>query len=117
MYRSIVGSVVECSPATRAARVRFPDDANFFFLFLAFHRGYMRQCYHAECDNWRQELATEERYKFMAATAQSLVLSVAEMSMEGHENSCIKQTVQHIVKKAQMIKKTGMFPMSNLHKL
>ena len=27
---SIVGSVVECSPATRAARVRFPDDANIF---------------------------------------------------------------------------------------
>jgi hypothetical protein len=26
-YLSIVGSVVECSPATRAARVRFPDDA------------------------------------------------------------------------------------------
>ena len=32
---SIVGSVVECSPATRAARVRFPDDALFFsFGFL-----------------------------------------------------------------------------------
>ena len=30
-YRSIVGSVVECSPATRAARVRFPDDAVLFF--------------------------------------------------------------------------------------
>ena len=28
---SIVGSVVECSPATRAARVRFPDDAITFF--------------------------------------------------------------------------------------
>ena len=28
---SIVGSVVECSPATRAARVRFPDDATFCF--------------------------------------------------------------------------------------
>jgi hypothetical protein len=27
----IVGSVVECSPATRAARVRFPDDAVFFY--------------------------------------------------------------------------------------
>ena len=27
---SIVGSVVECSPATRAARVRFPDDAVHF---------------------------------------------------------------------------------------
>ena len=31
---SIGGSVVECSPATRAARVRFPDDANIFFHFL-----------------------------------------------------------------------------------
>jgi hypothetical protein len=27
---SIGGSVVECSPATRAARVRFPADADFF---------------------------------------------------------------------------------------
>jgi hypothetical protein len=31
LYQSIVGSVVECSPATRAARVRFPDDANITF--------------------------------------------------------------------------------------
>ena len=30
MIISIVGSVVECSPATRAARVRFPDDARLF---------------------------------------------------------------------------------------
>ena len=30
-HPSIVGSVVECSPATRAARVRFPDDAKCFF--------------------------------------------------------------------------------------
>jgi hypothetical protein len=29
----IVGSVVECSPATRAARVRFPDDAKFLKFF------------------------------------------------------------------------------------
>ena len=29
---SIVGSVVECSPATRAARVRFPDDASTFLV-------------------------------------------------------------------------------------
>ena len=34
LYVSIVGSVVECSPATRAARVRFPDDAVSFFLLL-----------------------------------------------------------------------------------
>ena len=33
---SIVGSVVECSPATRAARVRFPDDAVHFWLFFIF---------------------------------------------------------------------------------
>ena len=31
---SIVGSVVECSPATRAARVRFPDDADNFLVVL-----------------------------------------------------------------------------------
>ena len=29
---SIGGSVVECSPATRAARVRFPADAGYCFL-------------------------------------------------------------------------------------
>ena len=34
----IVGSVVECSPATRAARVRFPDDATFLW------------CFHVKCD-------------------------------------------------------------------
>ena len=35
--QSIVGSVVECSPATRAARVRFPDVASFnIFNFLNF---------------------------------------------------------------------------------
>ena len=33
---SIVGSVVECSPATRAARVRFQDDATIVF-FIATH--------------------------------------------------------------------------------
>ena len=32
IYLSIVGSLVECSPATRAARVRFPDDAKSFIL-------------------------------------------------------------------------------------
>ena len=31
LHQSIVGSVVECSPATRAARVRFPDDADMSF--------------------------------------------------------------------------------------
>ena len=30
----IVGSVVECSPATRAARVRFPDDAIFLVTII-----------------------------------------------------------------------------------
>ncbi|KRX21824.1 hypothetical protein T07_1336 [Trichinella nelsoni] len=29
-HNSVGGSVVECSPATRATRVRFPADANFY---------------------------------------------------------------------------------------
>ncbi|GIY48922.1 hypothetical protein CEXT_44831 [Caerostris extrusa] len=33
LRRSIGGSVVECSPATRAARVRFPADARFLSFF------------------------------------------------------------------------------------
>ena len=36
-YPSIVGSVVECSPATRAARVRFPDDAISFWVHSKFY--------------------------------------------------------------------------------
>ena len=34
---SIVGSVVECSPATRAAWVRFPDDAVICFELVCFY--------------------------------------------------------------------------------
>ena len=34
-HLSIVGSVVECSPATRAARVRFPDDAKSFCFLIS----------------------------------------------------------------------------------
>ena len=60
----------------------------------------MRKCYHRDCDHWNQNIATTERYKFMTAIAQSLIFSVAEMAMEGHENNCIKKTVQHIIKKA-----------------
>ena len=37
-HPSIVGSVVECSPATRAARVRFPDDANPLFIIFYFQK-------------------------------------------------------------------------------
>ena len=36
MY-SIGGSVVECSPATRAARVRFPADAHLFASMFLLH--------------------------------------------------------------------------------
>ena len=34
-FVGIGGSVVECSPATRAARVRFPADAMIFWFTLA----------------------------------------------------------------------------------
>ena len=36
LYVSIGGSVVECSPATRAARVRFPADAHFCQFYVSF---------------------------------------------------------------------------------
>ncbi len=63
----------------------------------------MKQCYHTECDSWSQDLATKDKYKFMASTVQSLVLTIAEMSMEGHESSCILDTVQHIIKQASSV--------------
>ena len=45
-HMSIVGSVVECSPATRAARVRFPDDATSFFppLDIYFFADHKERC-------------------------------------------------------------------------
>ena len=45
-YVSIVGSVVECSPATRAARVRFPDDATSFYppLDIYFFTDHKERC-------------------------------------------------------------------------
>ena len=39
---SIGGSVVECSPATRAARVRFPADAD-AFIYLSDYPLYFRR--------------------------------------------------------------------------
>ena len=47
-YMSNVGSVVECSPATRAARVRFPDVAIYIFL-LHFHNSLVLNLLHFEC--------------------------------------------------------------------
>lgn len=47
---SIVGSVVECSPATRAARVRFPDDATFCF-------------WRGVCVTWRKSFHFTEHFE------------------------------------------------------
>ena len=60
----------------------------------------MRECYHSECDKWDQKVATPERWQFMSMITQSLVLSIVEMSMEGHESKCLKNTVQHLIEKA-----------------
>ena len=46
----------------------------------------MKKCYHSDCDQWNQSIATDDKYKFMTATAQSLVFSIAEMTMEDHAN-------------------------------
>ena len=46
-YNRIVGSVVECSPTTRAARVRFPDDTTMrFFIWTTFHFSTSQSPYH-----------------------------------------------------------------------
>ena len=60
----------------------------------------MGNCYHSECDKFSQDIATREKYKFLTSTAQSVMLSVAEIAMENSESSCILRTVQHIVEKA-----------------
>ena len=49
VYVSIGGSVVECSPATRAARVRFPADAHFcqfYVSFIPIHKQALRSLSH-----------------------------------------------------------------------
>ena len=46
----------------------------------------MKKCYHSDCDQWNQSIATDDKYKFMTATAQSLVFSIVEMTMEDHAN-------------------------------
>ena len=66
----------------------------------------MKECYHSECDKWSQDVATEERWQFMTSITQSLVLSIVEMSMEGHESSCLKNTVQHLIEKASLTQKS-----------
>ena len=54
LHLSIVGSVVECSPATRAARVRFPDDAKKFFYFLIIFTYLLTSIRKYFCkDNWQ----------------------------------------------------------------
>ena len=45
LHQSIVGSVVECSPATRAARVRFPDDAVIFLFAYVFPHNFYQSDY------------------------------------------------------------------------
>ena len=45
LHQSIVGSVVECSPATRAARVRFPDDAVIFLFASVFPHNFYQSDY------------------------------------------------------------------------
>ncbi len=68
-----------------AAPKRYSILAYFFppimvFFSLAFHRGYMRRCYHQRCDfPGNPELEPEGLY-FMAKTAQALVLAAAELS-------------------------------------
>ena len=38
---SIIGSVVECLPATQAARVRFQDDAEYILFCIFYHTPFL----------------------------------------------------------------------------
>ena len=42
----------------------------------------MQQCYHNQCDRFNASIATEDKYDFMTSLVQSLVLSVAEMTLD-----------------------------------
>ena len=73
-------------------------------IFPAYHRGYMRECYHKECDKFNASIATKDKYKFMTSLVQSLVLSVAEMAMNNleQENSkCISDTLDYLNEKQE----------------
>ena len=73
-------------------------------IFPAYHRGYMRECYHKECDKFNTSIATKDKYKFMTSLVQSLVLSVAEMAMNNldQENSkCISDTLDYLNEKQE----------------
>ena len=52
LYRRIGGSVVECSPATRAARVRFPADAVFSLLSTLWTREKVIEYIYAHTDHY-----------------------------------------------------------------
>ncbi len=62
----------------------------------------MVDCYHKECDNWTQDLGTDERYEFLTSTAQSLILSVVEMTVEEPKFDCFLETIQYLTIKATM---------------
>lgn len=57
----------------------------------------MRQCYHMTCDNSTH--ASEDKYNFLTNIVQTLVLAIAEMSMENYnasEISCISETLEYL---------------------
>ena len=72
----------------------------------------MKKCYHQECDQWNQGIATLDKYKFMTAITQSLIFAITEMAIEGHDNSCIKKTVQHIIEEASVVEVDSSIPLT-----
>ena len=82
----IVGSVVECSPATRAARVRFPDDA--YFSYFKIPPPVIRN--HCRCLNFQLYFSPMILCKNCLATLPSL-LSTVQMSPV-QLSSCLPST-------------------------
>ena len=74
----------------------FPDMCySIYSPISAFHRGYMRDCYHSYCDESTNINIGELNYDFVSRIAQALVYSVADLAMEKPENSKCK--LRHFV--------------------
>lgn len=59
----------------------------FFIMLAAFNRGFMKKCYHNECDNGTH--VDNQDWNFLHRTVQSLIYAVVDMTVEDSEtNAC-----------------------------
>ena len=52
----------------------------------AYNRGYMRNCYHKQCDNFNRENVKNISYNFLTAITEAVILTVIELSASGRSS-------------------------------